>query len=520
MRTAFPDKRHVPGVALILAIAAVLYALAVAAYYVGFFNDDAFFIIGSRALLEGRFVELNDPLRPPLVHYPPGYPLLLAAITFFRPDSFLPYQALSVVLSLATIIVVWMALRRMSPAIVSLGAVALTAFNPLTVSLSGAVLSDVAFTAGLWVSIVAAHRIWRRSDAAPWAMFGLGGAFLFLVRPVGAVVPLSATLLLLLERRWRPAGACAAAAALAALPYVVRNWAIRGVPMEIGREYVEGYAGKSSFAAVALAVENAGWYVRVFFTRYLFRWPVDAFRFWADGLSMVAGLIGVAAGVRAWWRADERARFALVTLALYAAVHLLWARRVERYLLPVLPLLYALFLSGVAALLARRPRGRTAGVAVSVIVALALFLPPLRAIVRASQVKLGPPSVPPKATYSWIRAETAPDALFATEYDGRLHLLTGRFAVHLPSDLRPDALADWLEARGVDYVLGSPTPFAPGTASAHPRYRPVRIDTLAAALSGRYEPAFQSPHEKTIVWRRGRRANPVSDDGDDRNRPE
>ncbi|MDD5629795.1 MAG: hypothetical protein PHU21_12065, partial [Elusimicrobia bacterium] len=61
-----------------LAGLAVLYLLCLRAYYVGFFNDDAFYLIGARSLLSGGFRELSAPGAPPMTVYMPGYPLILA----------------------------------------------------------------------------------------------------------------------------------------------------------------------------------------------------------------------------------------------------------------------------------------------------------------------------------------------------------------------------------------------------------------------------------------------------------
>ncbi|MBI2363248.1 MAG: hypothetical protein HYV15_07695, partial [Elusimicrobia bacterium] len=79
--------RRLHWAALFLA-AAVLYVLARDAYWVGFFNDDAFYLIGAHSLLQGRFAELSHPAAPPLIQYLPGWPLLLAPLAAFSGDSF------------------------------------------------------------------------------------------------------------------------------------------------------------------------------------------------------------------------------------------------------------------------------------------------------------------------------------------------------------------------------------------------------------------------------------------------
>lgn len=45
----------------LLALTLGIYLLSLGAYYVGFFNDDAFYLIGARSLLGGNYTELSHP---------------------------------------------------------------------------------------------------------------------------------------------------------------------------------------------------------------------------------------------------------------------------------------------------------------------------------------------------------------------------------------------------------------------------------------------------------------------------
>src|SRR5437660_3946930 len=90
-----PKTIGLPGFLIFLLFTGFLYALAVNAYYVGFFNDDAFYLIGARSLLQGRYVELNQPGTPPLINYTVGYPLLLVPVAALFSDAARPAQLLS-----------------------------------------------------------------------------------------------------------------------------------------------------------------------------------------------------------------------------------------------------------------------------------------------------------------------------------------------------------------------------------------------------------------------------------------
>ena len=45
----------------------ILYALAFRTYYIGYFNDDASYLIGAKSLLTGRYADLSAPGEPPLI---------------------------------------------------------------------------------------------------------------------------------------------------------------------------------------------------------------------------------------------------------------------------------------------------------------------------------------------------------------------------------------------------------------------------------------------------------------------
>ena len=93
--------------AWLIFVLGLIYLISLRAYYVGFFNDDAFHIIGARALIQGRYVELNAPGHPPLVNYLPGYSMILAPLAWLSGDWLLPYQLLSVFMCLLALWLLW-----------------------------------------------------------------------------------------------------------------------------------------------------------------------------------------------------------------------------------------------------------------------------------------------------------------------------------------------------------------------------------------------------------------------------
>src|SRR5206468_9025810 len=86
-----------------------------------------------------------------------------------------------------------------------LAAVALAALTPLTVSMSGTVLSDVPMLAGVMAALAWARAIWDSRDMRRWLPLALLVGFCALLRPTGAALALAFTLALALELRAREA---------------------------------------------------------------------------------------------------------------------------------------------------------------------------------------------------------------------------------------------------------------------------------------------------------------------------
>ncbi|MFA6031248.1 MAG: glycosyltransferase family 39 protein [Elusimicrobiota bacterium] len=480
----------------LLLLCAAAYALALGAYYVGFFNDDAFYIIGARSLLSGRFAELNAPGAPPLSPYMPGYPLLLAPLTALFPESFLPLQLLSVACTLGSLHLLWELLDgRASPA-VRFAATALAGLNPLTVSVSGTVLTDPLFTLLTLAFFVQARRAWRDEAPGPWALLcGLCAASWY-VRPTGAVFGAALVGTLLLQRRPRRALACAAALAALAAPWLLRG-ALQGSPLiPYAGELPTADASPSLPAILSGAGASALFHLRELYARALFRWPGAATGGPAETLAVLGGLALTLLGLRRL----RPGPLALLAAAGYAGLHLLWAKTTARYLLPALPFVCALVLLGTQELEERWALRRAALPLATLALALALFAPTLGTVFAASRRKGTPLTTPPERTFSWIRTHAPPDAVFAAEEQGRVYLLTGRRSARLRGAPTSREFAAGLRARGAGWVLSLPDggaivrrddPNAPLPSS----------DLRRLAAPPLFEKVFEDPAERSAIYR-------------------
>ena len=75
------------GLFLVGALAVAAGVAAIDLRPVGVLHDDAMYVILARSLATGQgFRYLNLPGSPPATHFPPGYPALLAVISWFTPS--------------------------------------------------------------------------------------------------------------------------------------------------------------------------------------------------------------------------------------------------------------------------------------------------------------------------------------------------------------------------------------------------------------------------------------------------
>lgn len=494
------DAKHSTAlVVALLASLAVLYLLCLRAYYVGFFNDDAFYLIGARSLLQGGGLrELNAPGAPPLLNYLPGYPLLLAQWAWLFGESTRAAQLLSVLLTLSGLALMWVLLSSELPAAVALSAVCVAGFNPLTASVSGAVLADLPYFALTPLVFLAAAAAWPRRQ--PWVWAGLGAlcGVCFLVRPTGAAFVLALLLCLLAERRWSAVFWAAAGAAAAAGPWLLRNWLLSGLPLSHGAELAAPWRDNLRAGLTARLARNAVYYGPELFWRTLFRWPA-----WSrlETATVFLGLAALAAGLRAWGLRGWR-KLLTVYAVLYAALHLQLHLQSGRYVFTFLPVAVPMIFLG-AREADRRWRLRGALVPGLLALSAALSAAPVLRVARVSLRGHTPLNTPPERTVAWIRGETSPDDVLAADLDGRLHLLCGRRTVRLPKAAGPEAFHSRLRAAGAAYLLAAPNDGFMTTISRNTSHDPLPEGRLALLLSDRtrYEPVFADAAEGTAIYR-------------------
>lgn len=327
---------------------------------VGILQDDAVYVLLSKALANGDGLRYSGvPGSPPGAKFPPLYPLVLAALWRILPsfpDNVMVFEALNV-------------------GFLALAAGLFTAFQQRFVGLGAtfAVATSVLGFVGIYVwqvvalplseplfLLLAVGALWASAElersaqpAGPgpllWAFLALSVAAVAYTRTAGVVFPLALCVALVTRRRLRHAAIVLGILGVTLLPWVLWSGrAARAIPFPMrdilgpyGPWLVAQIVGDPWAYAERLTSE-ASLLTAHFATAVLPDLP-PPIRWFA--LITVAPVLAL--GARVLW---SRSRTSLLALVAYLALSWLWPFKDFRLIVPALPLLALLFVSGAHAL--------------------------------------------------------------------------------------------------------------------------------------------------------------------------
>jgi hypothetical protein len=407
---------------------------------VGVVADDSFYVILARALASGEgYRYLNVPGHPAGTHFPPGYPALLALLSFVLPAfpaSVVAFKLLNAVfLAVASVCVARLLRSRAGlGAAWSIGVGAVTAVSVPLLILGNLVLSELCFLAIALVLLLALERL-AAEPAPAWRVLAIGAAIgaCALVRTHGVVLIPAAVIVLGARRRWRDAALLAAAAFLCLLPWQL--WVAR-------------HGGTLPSPLLGMYDSYAAWWLRGLRTIGPSMVPATVVKTTTETSTMLAvlfspmrgsaahavtlvalGVLAAAACVAVW----RRVPVTLLFLAGYLAIVIVWPFQTARFVWTVWPLVLALVAVGGWTALGRpawRTPLRVALAAAFVWVAVGYAAYEMRAIRGHWWSSIPRANTPRIATaVRWVAANTAPDELVATDYEGAVYLYTGRQAL-------------------------------------------------------------------------------------------
>jgi hypothetical protein len=293
---------------------------------------------------------------------------LLAGVSAVAGESIDAFAAMNITLAAMALAVGFAAARRIVPAPVALGALAMAAANPFLQGIAGTVMSESAFLAFIALTLWALSRapLTPRDLVVACVVATLAA----LTRTVGATLILSVLALLVLERRWRPA---AVYGGLLLLVIVGVSFWLRSRAMpDLAADYITEAAetadqsARNPLAVVgSRVIANAPRYAGTLL--WVLSVPTIGGTIIDNLLWLVIACGGLAAGLLVFWR---RWKIVTVFAVIYGALILAWPWVIGRFLVPLLPLLAVAFLTGANALLERR----NARIASAVVIALAAVI--------------------------------------------------------------------------------------------------------------------------------------------------
>ena len=432
------------SLAVVAALALVAGLAVVDGLPVGVVADDSMYVILARSLATGQgFRFLNVPGLPNGTHFPPGYPAVLALVSFVAPafpDSVVVFKALNALFLAAAAVCVALLLRRRlglgAGWALSVGAASAVSV-PLLI-LGSLVLSELLFLALVLALLPLLEQVADGPPSTARALaLGVAIAACALVRTHGVVLLPAIVLVLAARRRWRDAALVSAGAIGGLLPWqlwVARHGGTLPAPLlgmydSYAAWWLRGLRdmGPSMISAtVAKTVPETTVMLSVLFS------PLKGSFAHAVTLSALA-LLAIAGVVVSW----RRMPVTLLFLAGYLAIVLVWPFQTARFVWAVWPLLLAVIVVGASAAVSRREWVRPlraalllgfawVGCGYAAYESRAVRGKWWSSIARANTSRMAP-------LVRWVIGNTAPGEVVASEYEGAVYLYANRQALPIVS---------------------------------------------------------------------------------------
>ena len=424
--------------AIVLAVA----LLTITPWPVGVFQDDAIYVVLAKALASGEgFRMINMPGAPHGTHFPPGYPLVLAAMWKLFPsfpDNIVVFKFLNAAFLAGTAVGTYrfgrslLGLEPLGAAVAAL----LGTISVVVLMITGVVLSEPLYMLLVIPTLFLAER--AAEDGSPRTAAGAGAMIgvLALVRTVGTFLVPATLLVLLVRRRWRSAAILLASALVFLVPWQVwiSVYQSEMAPPFVGKYgayapwLAEGYKAGGLPYTLAVLGKNAN---ELFgFLGYI---TLPVVPVWPR-LGSLGTVIGLAAvGAASVWR---RIPITIVFLLAYGAIILIWPFEPTRFALVWWPVLAGLCMAGVRRVWLWRPAltplrvARLAALTATLVVAVGYATYNARGARQKWWANLqSDAAVTAKPIAEWVARSTTPNDVVITDHDLIVYLYTGRRAV-------------------------------------------------------------------------------------------
>ena len=442
-------------------------------------HDSGVYIALAKSLSSGQgYREIFYADSPLHTLYPPVFPLLLAPLTYFRGLDFLAMKVMVVVMAILALYLTYVFHRAVTSDLIACLVVIFTATSHGIVFHSQSILTEIPY---LLFSLLALFWLLRCSRQGTWS--GKAAALtvilipvVYLTRLVGLSLLLAAVAHLLFESpdgagmRIKRATTIGGIAAVPALWWFLRNWWIG--------ESAGTYYWRSGYAKVVYASPQATEQALTLFVKigvnlkkYVLGYARVIFfelpRISETVLPLLLAL--VIFGGFVWCLVHKRTILEYYLFFYMGAVLLFPASRAERYIVPLIPIIWYYFFTAM-------------GIIFSWLCRNAWFLDPARqrqAVLTATLVLLsallisnGWTTVVANVAYKgregyyhvvgedeykevalWAKAHTSPDSIFMWAKPSLRFLLSGRKAIQVPFRRSEEEVLQYIRSQKVDYVI-------------------------------------------------------------------
>ncbi|MEO8335305.1 MAG: hypothetical protein ABI664_10050 [bacterium] len=485
--------------ALVILAAALVVRWASVPYMVGVLHDDGVYVLLARSIASGHGFHYSHLIgAPAATHYPPMYPLFLAAATRIAPP-FPDNVAFMLGLNAALIGLAasgwwWFATTRLAWARVpaAIGALVATLASPVLM-LASALISESLFLALLFPALILSERSVESSNRTRVLLTAASISTIMLVRTHALALLIAYALVLVVRKRWFDAAVAFAAAAVVQLPWLLwSRYASPRVPVPLEGaygSYLHWFFGGIRDGGIRFAFATA----RVNLGE---SWMLLQDRV-AAGLStplhhatLTLVVLALVAGA---WSLVRRAPVTIVFAALYLGIVMVWPYAPWRFEWAVWPLIALVAMQGVHFGWQHAERWRVAVAIAAVLPALAFLRVELHAYAtrswRTPARQAGAQIAP---VLAWVRTHTTGQDVVLSEGEQMIALYTGRKA------------APPIDFTAREYLY--PPDVTEGTA---------RLSTMLEAVPARYvivlAPSMVSSADALVGRRPGlRRIEPLS----------
>ena len=407
-------------------------------YVVGVWHDDGVYALLGRAIATGEgFHYTQLPGAPAATHYPPAYPLLLAAVWRLAPsfpDNISAFLAVNALLAgVAALGAYRFARLRLAWRDEAAAAFALAAMLATpALALSGAVLSESLFLAALWPVLHLADDVADRpGDARGALVAGASIGALMLVRTHAVAALLALAVVLVARRRVTLAVRVVGAAAVVVLPWQV--WTMLATPA-LAPPLEGAYGSYLGWFADGLREGGLPFVLATARINVAELWLLLQDRVVPGDLAWIRTLAAASllalAGVGAWCL-SRRAPVIALFLAFYLAVVVVWPYTPWRFLWAVWPIVLLFVASGGWWCWTFAPSTETRALAALVVAVPAFGMLRTEVGAYASRAWQAPAlqagaQIAPLIT--WVARHTRPSDVVLSEGEQVISLFTGRRA--------------------------------------------------------------------------------------------